>query len=83
MDVPALPLVEQRGAPMATYKLFLMRGGAPVKQLERECADDLDALETARDLSGDHGVEVWQDDRLIARVKHHDEPLNVRDANSG
>ena len=68
---------------MATYKLFLMRGGGPVGQQERECHDDLEALEAARDLCGDHAVEVWQGERLIARVKHRDEPLNVRDAHSG
>ena len=68
---------------MATYNLFLMRDGTPVGRLERECDDDLDALAAARDLCGEHAVEVWQDGRLIARVKRNDEPLNVRDTVSG
>jgi hypothetical protein len=68
---------------MSRYKLFLMRDGAPVRQVERECADDLDALAAARDLCAEHAVELWQDDRLIARVKRNDEPLNVRDSALG
>jgi hypothetical protein len=67
---------------MATYIMFLMQDGTPVRQLELEHNDDLDALDGARDLCGDHGVEVWQDGRLVARVKRHDQGLNVRDAKS-
>ena len=68
---------------MPTYKMFLMRDGAPASQQERECRDDLDALEAARDLCAEHAVEVWQDNRLIARVKRNDEALTVLDAHSG
>ena len=68
---------------MATYKFFLMRDGGPVNQLERECADDLGALEVARDLCAEHAVEVWREERLVARVQHKDEPPNGRDAHAG
>ena len=68
---------------MATYKLFFMRNGSPVSQLELECPDDLVALEAARNRCSKYAVEVWQDTSLIARVKRHDEPLNVLDAHSG
>jgi hypothetical protein len=54
---------------MATYIMFLMQDGTPVRQLELEHNDDLDALDGARDLCGDHGVEVWQDGRLVASRK--------------
>ena len=68
---------------MALYKLFLLRHGEPVGQISRDCADDLDALDVARSVCGDHAVEVYCNDNLIARVKQHDEALSVMDAHSG
>jgi len=68
---------------MASYQLFLFRDGELVGKVSRHCADDLDALEAARKLCGDHAVELYCDGKLIARVKHGDEPLNVRDLHSG
>jgi len=68
---------------VALYKLFLLRPGEPVVQISRDCADDLDALDVARSVCGNHAVEVYCNDNLIARVKLNDEPLDVMDAQSG
>jgi len=68
---------------MAMYRLFLIRDGEPMAQVLRDCADDLDAPELARTLCTKHVVEVYCYERLVARVKQGDEPLNVNDARSG
>lgn len=68
---------------MALYNLTLFRDGELVGRLARHCADDLDALDAARALCHDYAIEVYTGARLVDRVKHGDEPLNVRDAQSG
>jgi hypothetical protein len=68
---------------MALYKIFLMRDGEPVEEIERDFAEDLDALEAARALARDHVVEVYSDIRLVTRVKQGDEAPTVTDARSG
>ena len=68
---------------MAVYRLYLYRHGELAAKMNRHCADDMDALEAARGLCRDYSIEVYLEERLIARVKEGDEPLNVRDRHSG
>ena len=67
---------------MALYKFFLFRDGEVVSQLERDCGDDLDALDAARSLSRNHVVEVYSELRFVARLKEHDAALNAMDLSS-
>lgn len=56
---------------MASYRLFLFRHGEIAGKVDRRCSDDIDALETARALCRrDYIVEVYEEGRLVARVKH-------------
>jgi hypothetical protein len=64
---------------MAVYKFFLLRDGKPLEMVNRDLADDLEALEEARSLCHDHVVEVYEDIHLVARVKQANEPLNASD----
>jgi hypothetical protein len=41
--------------------------------------DDLSALDRARDLSMSHHIEIWSDDRFVARIKKGNEALTERD----
>ena len=68
---------------MALYKFFLIRDGEPIGRIMRHLVDDLDALDAARALCSDSRIEVFDDIRLVARVKERDEPLNVNDRRSG
>ena len=68
---------------MALYDLFLFRDGEFVGAVQRQCAEDLDALNAARALCKDHLVEVYSEERFVARVKRGDEPLTVKDTRSG
>ena len=61
---------------MAIYRFFLFRDREIAGRVTRECTDDLDALQTARAICGDHGVEVYCGDRLTSRVNRRDEPLS-------
>jgi hypothetical protein len=54
---------------MPKYTMFLLRDGQPVRRLELDCAEDLNALAAAGDHSRDHAVEVWQGGRLVGRVR--------------
>ena len=65
------------------YKLILIREGEVVAEVAKSLDDDLDALDAARAHCQHCIVEVYNHTRLVARVKMGDEPLNVRDANSG
>ena len=44
--------------------------------------DDLDALDEARRLSTTHAIEVWQNDRRVARVNRAGRPLGATDKQS-
>jgi hypothetical protein len=72
-----------KGAMLALYRLMLFRDDELVGQVGLHCADDLDALDVARELSKDHAVEAYLEQRLVARVKYGDEPLNLRNRHSG
>ena len=64
---------------MALYTLFLLQDGDPVKKINIECGDDLDALDAARPHARDRVVEVYTETRLVARVRVGDEPPNAHD----
>ena len=44
---------------MALYKFFQFRDGELLGSVKRDCIDDLDALDAARELCRDHVVEVY------------------------
>lgn len=68
---------------MALYKFFLIREGELVGEVKRQLTDDLDALDAARMLGRDYVVEVYEEVRLVARVKKGDASLTVSDSRSG
>ena len=41
--------------------------------------DDISALDSARELSATHHIEIWTDDRFVARIKRGNGVLNERD----
>lgn len=47
-----------------------------------DAGDDLEALEQARSLCHDHGIELWQAERRVARFKRGDAALNEFDRES-
>jgi hypothetical protein len=63
---------------MAWYELFLIRNGDLVDRLNHDFPEDLDALDMAQAFSRDYVVEVYEGIRLVARVKHGEEPLNMK-----
>ena len=46
------------------------------------CSDDLDALSAGIRRSDSHALEIWQGERLVARVKLGNTPLDATDARS-
>ena len=52
-------------------------------RVEQELEDDLDALESAERLAERCAFDVWADERLVAKVKRGNEPLNAMDRHSG
>jgi len=68
---------------MAHYTLSLIRDGEAIRQVNRECGDDLDALDAALLLCRDHVVEVYAESRFVARIEAGEEPLPSKGARSG
>jgi hypothetical protein len=64
---------------LGLYSLFRFRASELVDRLDREYADDLDALDAAQELCNEHTVEVYDANRFVARVKQGHELINVRD----
>jgi hypothetical protein len=64
---------------MSLYSLFRFRASKLVDRLDREFADDLDALDAAQALCNEHTIEVYDANRFVARVKQGHELINVRD----
>ena len=64
---------------MRLYSLFRFRSSELFDRLDREYADDLDALDAAQELCNEHTVEVYDANRFVARVKQGHELINVRD----
>jgi hypothetical protein len=55
---------------MQHYRLYhLSQTGRIVSAQDLQCQDDLDALQTAEREREHHSVELWQDIRLLARLK--------------
>ena len=58
---------------MPSYRLFLFRDGEAAGKVDRRCADDIDALETARALRyRNYAVEVYEESRLVIRLEQAD-----------
>jgi len=52
---------------MANYRVYLLgHDGHIANAIELDCADDPAAMESAKQLVGEHPGELWQLDRLIA-----------------
>jgi hypothetical protein len=63
---------------MPLYKLFLVREGEPVGHVNRHLPRDQDAMNAARSFCPDYVVEVYEDVRLVGRVKDGDpRPLST------
>ena len=70
MTVPALPLAKTRWCDMAMYQfLFLTRDRSLSNAEILECANDLDALDTAIERGGRHSVDVWIEKRQVFSLK--------------
>lgn len=59
---------------MTAYKLFLFSDGELIGRLTRELADDVDAVDFAYDLCRNHAIDVFDGERLVARVKQGSAP---------
>jgi hypothetical protein len=65
---------------MRGYRIFLLDSqGHIYLSHEVECRDDLAALAEGEKLSSKSAVEVWEDGRLVARVKAQNMALNAED----
>ena len=54
---------------MNHYRLFFLSQGKLLGHASNDYEGDLDALEDGYKLCADKDVEIWQGDRLVARVK--------------
>lgn len=63
-----------------SYRFYRMAPDTHICGAEdRDCADDVAALDLAYALSGDCGIEVWQAERMVCHVKHGALPSNATD----
>jgi hypothetical protein len=63
---------------MADYRLYLLGDdGHIANAIQLNCADEPAALESAKQLVGEHPGELWQLDRLIAAFEVRAAPQNV------
>jgi hypothetical protein len=54
---------------MADYRLYVIGSdGHFIRVVDLRCADDKTAIEAARQFIGDHALELWQQDRLVAKL---------------
>ena len=68
---------------MHLYRLHLLNPvGEIVEAQEHSFRDDLTALDKARALCEQYSVEIFKENRRIARVKRGDAPLTERDGQS-
>jgi hypothetical protein len=50
------------------YRVYVIdQDGHFISAVDLDCADDNAAIESAKQLIDDHGLELWQRDRRIAR----------------
>lgn len=58
-----------------TYRFALLKeSGEIVREESHDCIEDLDALNVAYVLCIEYAVEVWQDERFVARLKCGERP---------
>ena len=68
---------------MKQYKFYFLDDRGHVwRAQDHLLRDDLDALALAKNICTDHGVEIWEGTREVARVKRNDEPLGSSDRRS-
>jgi hypothetical protein len=54
---------------MARYQVYLLdRFGRAEIRMDHECADDTAATDFGRSLRSDKDVDVWREDRRVARI---------------
>ena len=68
---------------MAHYRFFLFRNGEVVGQTDCPCADDSNALEVARSFPACQSVEVYTANRLVARLEHGGQTMDIRQQRTG
>lgn len=68
---------------MSSYSIhaFDQEGDVALSHTIR-CSDDLDALSAGIRCSNTHAIEIWQDERFVARVKLGNAPLEAADTHS-
>ena len=68
---------------MSFYSIHALdrQGGIALSEMLR-CSDDLEALSAGIARSNFHAVEIWDGQRLVARVKLGNAPLETADARS-
>ena len=54
---------------MASYRFRFLQEDQCLFQVDRDVANDLDALDNAEIMSGDYEVEIWSGNRFVARIK--------------
>jgi hypothetical protein len=60
---------------MARYQLYLLdRFGRAEMRMDHECADDTAATAFGRSLRSDKDVDVWREDRRVARIGKEAKP---------
>jgi hypothetical protein len=68
---------------MTAYRFDFRRDGTTLYHAVHEFRDDLDALEAAEKLESEFEVNIWCGERLVARVKPHNEPSTGADEMAG
>lgn len=59
---------------MARYQLYLLdRFGRAIKREDHDCSNDGAAVLQGRSLCQEHDVDVWREDRRVARVHRGDD----------
>jgi hypothetical protein len=64
---------------MASYRFHFLKSGQIVGNASREFANDLDAIDKARKLASRFEIDIWLEEKWVARVHEGAEPLNIRE----
>lgn len=67
----------------STYFFRLLQDGKAVREIERLCNGDLDALNEAQFMAEKFDVEVWEGKRRVVRCKKGNVPSSSADPFSG
>lgn len=65
------------GSPKALYRLLYFRDGELAEQHSRHCSDDRDAVHAAWQAGEEYAIEIYQAERLVARVERQDEQIRI------